>query len=136
MKNIFFCGKLIVNTMPDFHASWENIPIFIKTYNLYKIFYEYLPSFPRKDRYVFGQKCEAVLIEILELIISASNLTRQEKLPILRRASTKLDVLKVLFKLGTDLKIIENKKYQILKNNLEEIGKMLGGWIKTTVNQT
>lgn len=120
--------------MPDFHASWEDIPIFIKTFNLYKTFYEYLPSFPKKDRYIYGQKCESVLIEILEFIILASNLSKQEKLPVLRKASTKIDILKVLFKLGLDLKIIENKKYQILKANLEEVGKMLGGWIKTTMS--
>lgn len=88
--------------------------------------------FPRKDRYVLGQKCEAVLLEILEAAILASSLSKQEKLPILKRASSKIDVLRVLFTLGRDLKIIENKKYQVLENLLSEIGKMFGGWIKTS----
>ena len=92
----------------------------------------FLPSFPKKDRYILGQRCEFVLLDLLESIILASNLSKQEKLPVLRNASTKIDLLRVLFKLGKDLKIIENKKYISLENDITEIGKMLGGWIKTT----
>lgn len=118
--------------MPDFHRSIQDIPIFAKTYELYKTFYSFLPSFPKKERYTLGQRCEIVLLDILELIILASSISKQEKLPVLRKVSTKIDVLKVLFKLGNDLKIVDNKKYQILEQSLNEIGKMVGGWIKTT----
>ena len=79
-----------------------------------------------------GQRCEIVLLDMLEAIIMASNLSKQEKLPVLRKASTKIDLLRVFLKLGKDLKIIENKKYTELENDVAEIGKMLGGWIKTT----
>lgn len=118
--------------MPDFHNSLKNIPIFTKTYELYKVFYGYLSLFPKKDRYTLGQKCGIVLLEILEAVILASSLSKQEKLPILKRASLKVDTLKVLFMLGKDLKVIDNKKYLILDNSLQEIGKMFGGWIKAT----
>ena len=110
------------------------IPVFNKTYELYKTFYGYLATFPKKDRYTLGQKCELVLLDLLEGIILASSLSKEEKLPILKTASLKLDVLKVLFRLGKDLKIIESKKYLILEGFLQEIGKMLGGWIKATSN--
>ena len=71
-------------------------------------------------------------MDLLESIIMASNLSKQEKLPVLRKASLKIDLLRVFFKLGKDLKIIENKKYVELENSITEIGKMVGGWIKTT----
>lgn len=64
----------------------------------------------------------------------AGSLSKQEKLPVLKRASTRLDLVRVLFNLGKDLKTIENKKYLELEANLTEIGKMLGGWIKTTTS--
>jgi len=119
--------------MPDSHnISWQDIPIFTKTYDLYKKFYLYIPTFPRNDRYTFAQRCEVVLLDMLESIILASNLSKKEKLPTLRKASIKLDLLRVLFRLGKDLKIIENKKYISLENDINEIGKMIGGWIKTT----
>lgn len=118
--------------MPNFHASWQDTPIFNRTYGLYKTFYEYLLLFPRKDRYALGQKCETSLLELLEAIILAGNLSKQEKLPVLRRASMRLDIIRLFFKLAKDLKILENKKHQILESQVTEVGKMLGGWIKTT----
>lgn len=69
---------------------------------------------------------------MLEAIILASNISKQEKLSILREVSIKVDLLRVFFRLGKDLKIIENKKYIELENSIIEIGKMVGGWIKTT----
>lgn len=73
-----------------------------------------------------------MLLEILEAIILASNLSKQEKLPVLKKASMKLDVVRVFFKLARDLKILENKKYQVLESKASEIGRMLGGWIKSS----
>lgn len=119
--------------MTSFDSAFTlDIPIFTKTYELYKTFYGYLPTLPKKDRYTLGQKCELLLLDLLEAIILASSLSKEEKLPVLKRASLKLDVLKVLFRLGKDLKVLDNKKYLILESFLQEIGKMLGGWIKTT----
>lgn len=119
--------------MADFNSGISlDIPIFVKTYELYKAFYKYLPSFPKKDRYSLGQRCESALLDLLESIILAGNLARQEKLPTLKHASIKVDLLKVLFRLLKDLKIIDIKKYLTLESSLQEIGKMLGGWIKTT----
>lgn len=95
-------------------------------------FYQYQLHFPKKDRYNIGQKCEKVILEILESIILASQLTKAEKLPALRKASLKLEVLKVLFRLCKDIKILDNKKYLLLETDLQEIGRMLGGWIKAS----
>lgn len=111
-----------------------DIPIFTKTYELYKTFYGYLPTFPKKDRYTLGQKCESILLDLIEAIIYASSLPKQDKLPILKKASLKLDTLKVLFRLGKDLKVVDSKKYLVLEGYLQEIGRMLGGWIKTTAD--
>lgn len=87
---------------------------------------------PRKDRYTLGQKCEIAILEVLESIIIASNLPKQEKLPVLKKASMKLDIVRVFLKLARDVKALENKKYQLLESQTEEIGRMLGGWIKTS----
>lgn len=87
---------------------------------------------PRKDKYTLGQKCEIAILEVLESIIMASNLPKQEKLPVLKQASMKLDLVRVFLKLARDVKALENKKYQLLESQTEEIGRMLGGWIKTS----
>lgn len=72
------------------------------------------------------------MLELLELIMSASQLTKTEKLLVLQNASVKLDLIKVLIRLCKDLKILDNKKYLALQSSLQEIGRMLGGWIKAS----
>jgi len=115
----------------QFSPYQSDTPIFIKTYELYKLFYLYLPTFPKKDRYTLGQKCELALLDILENIIVVGYLSKLEKLPLLRKISIKLDVLKVLFRLGKDIKVIDHKKYLEFENYFMEIGRMIGGWIKS-----
>jgi len=109
-----------------------DIPIFKKIYDMYKDFYNLRLSVPKQDRYTLWQKCESILIEVLEGILFASQQTKLEKLPTLERTSVKLNFLKVCIRLMKDIKAIDAKKYVIIEANLDEIGRMLGGWIKST----
>lgn len=124
--------------MPDTHSDIESIklnldiPVFQKTYDLYKSFYSLILDFPKKDRYTIGQRVENTILDILEKIIAASQLSKSEKVPALQEASIKLDILKVLIRCCKDLKILDNKKYLIFESQVIEIGRMLGGWIKAS----
>ncbi len=46
--------------------------------------------------------------------------------------SIKIDMLKVLLRLAKDCKSIRDKDYIALQLTLQEIGKMLGGWIRAS----
>jgi hypothetical protein len=109
-----------------------DIPIFKKSYDLYKDFYNLRLSVPKQDRYTLWQKCESLLIEVLEGILFASQQSKAEKLPTLEKTSVKLNFLRVCIRLMKDVKAIDAKKYIIIEANLDEIGRMLGGWIKST----
>lgn len=50
----------------------------------------------------------------------------------LQQISTKLDLLKILLRLSKDSQALTDKKYLELQAILQEIGRMLGGWIKST----
>jgi hypothetical protein len=109
-----------------------DIPIFKKSYDLYKDFYNLRLSVPKQDRYTLWQKCESLLIEVLEGVLFASQQSKLEKLPTLEKTSVKLNFLRVCIRLMKDIKAIDAKKYIIIEANLDEIGRMLGGWIKST----
>jgi hypothetical protein len=83
-------------------------------------------------RYTLWQKCENLLIDIIEEILMASQQSKAEKMPTLEKASVKLNFLRICIRLMKDLKAIDTKKYIIIEANLDEIGRMLGGWIKST----
>jgi hypothetical protein len=109
-----------------------DIPIFKETYDLYRTFYSFRLSIPKQDRYTLWQKCETLLLDVLEGIMVAGQTNRLAKLPVLEAASTKLNLLRVFVRLLSDVKAIDNKQYVALEMKVDEIGRMLGGWIKST----
>jgi len=112
-----------------------DIPIFKKIYDLYKTFYGYRDSVTKQDRYTIWQKCENIILDILENILLASQIYKTEKLPILEKVSLKLNFLRVFFRLMKEVKTIDGKKYITLQELVDEIGRMLGGWIKSNKEQ-
>lgn len=109
-----------------------DIPIFKKTYDMYKDFYSLRLSVPKQDRYTLWQKCESILIDVLEGILYASQQTKLDKLPTLEKTSVRLNFLKICIRLMKDIKAIDAKKYIVIEANLDEVGRMLGGWLKST----
>jgi hypothetical protein len=69
-----------------------------------------------------------LFIEIIEAVATASFLSRQEKLPYVRRAIQKLDALKILLMVLWETKALDNNKYGVLSEPLDKISRMLGGW--------
>jgi len=64
-------------------------------------------------------------------MLLASQLPRTEKLPILNGVSAKLNLLRITLRLAKDVQVIDLKKYIALQTIIDEIGRMLGGWIKS-----
>lgn len=108
-----------------------DIPIFKKTYDLYKMFHEYRKVVPKQDRFTIFERSEAAILEVLECIMQASGESKKEKLPTLERGSLKLNMLRVFVRLMKDIKTIDGKKYMNAEAAIDEIGRMLGGWIRS-----
>ncbi len=89
-----------------------------------------ITSFPKTKRYTLGQKLDNVTLDIFELLFSIP--ASKDKISTLQQISTKLDLLKILLRLSKDSQSITDKKYLELQAILQEIGKMLGGWIRST----
>lgn len=94
------------------------------------MWHEFIQHFPQKSRYTLGAKIDSLFLEILELAFTASYLNKQEKLPFIRKTAAKLDVLKFFLQLAWEIKVLDNKKYIALSEQLNEIGRMTGGWIR------
>lgn len=117
--------------MPPPTGFTLEIPIFTKLYDFYKNLSQVITSFPKSKRYSLGKRLDQVALDIIELIITARYLAREQKLPILQKVSIKLDLLKILLRLSQQTKCLDNNKYQELASQIVEVGRMLGGWIKT-----
>ena len=108
-----------------------DIPLLGKLYDFYKILYQYLKLFPKKDRYSLGQKLDTLTLTVFELVLMARSIEKEKKLVYLEKSIVSLDLLKILIRLAKDVHALDNKKYLQLEQALQEIGRMLGGWRKS-----
>ncbi len=113
------------------HMTNNEIPIIVKLSELYKSYYQYLELFPKKDKHSIGIKCEGYIIATLELLLEAGNVPKEQKLALLKKANVKFDALKFFLRTARELKILDNKKYLVLQTHIQEIGRMLGGWLRS-----
>lgn len=109
-----------------------DIPLFKKLYELYQKLHAIRNTIPKQDRYTIWQKCENTLISILEEVLLASQMPKTEKLPIIEKASFDLNLFRIFIRLSREIRAIDDKKYVLLQSDADEIGRMLGGWIKST----
>ena len=107
-----------------------NLPIIQKLVEIYKLWDEFKNHFPKKSRYTLGAKIDTLFIDIIELLFVASYLGKEQKLPYLQKAGGKLDLLKFFLQIAWELKMIDNDRYITLSKQLDEIGRMIGGWIR------
>ncbi|HPN96883.1 MAG TPA: four helix bundle protein [Candidatus Moranbacteria bacterium] len=84
----------------------------------------------KRDRFGIYLKAETIVLEIMEISLSASFELKHNKPALLNSSRIKIEVLKRLFRIMSELEIIEQKKYIELEFDLIEISKMTNGWIK------
>ena len=91
---------------------------------------ERIANFPRSRRPTLGDRLETQLYEVLESLIRA-RYTR-ERLTMLTDINIQLELLRFQFRLAKDLRCIGVESYGYATREVNEIGKLLGGWIKAT----
>jgi hypothetical protein len=108
-----------------------DIPIIKKTSDLYKTFHEYRKIIPKQDRFTIYERTERTMLDILESFLEAGYAKGSVKAASLDKASVKLNILRFFVRTLKETKAIDNKKYIVLQTMIDEIGRMLGGWIRS-----
>ncbi len=106
------------------------LPLLQKLKAVYALWQDTVAHIPKLHRYTFGGKIDRLFLEILEILFRAQYLKPEEKLRYLIAGDGKLDLLKFFLQIGWENKLIDTKKYSALSEELNEIGRMLGGWKK------
>lgn len=103
---------------------------------VYKNWYGYRDSFPKKARYALGDRIEKRFILVLELLYTASYQGPKEKLPTLEKTLSGIDVLKFMLRIAWEVHALDNNKYEVLSEGVQNIGKEVGGWRKGLQTKT
>ena len=109
-----------------------DIPIYHKAYALCRLLYSCHPAIPKTQLYTIWQKCEEISIHILEAIIHTGHTYGAKKAEAICLISERLDLLKTFIRLTREANSISQQKHLEIQNLLQEIGKMVGGWMKAT----
>ena len=113
-------------------ARPADVPLVHSLYQLYQKLHELTLKFPKSQRYTLGSVVQTQLLNSLEGVITAASTNQAEiKVKYLQMVSAKIDLLRLLIRLAKDCRCMSNKDYLDLESNLHEIGRMLGGWIKS-----
>ena len=106
-----------------------------RMYELVKWFLGRLEKFPRSHRYGLGQRIEARLYGVFEGLVQAKYAAGPEKIRTLETANLDLEVLRMLTRLGHELQMLPHKSHGYAAAEINEIGKMVGSWLKQQRSQ-
>jgi len=109
-------------------ASYNDLVIFQKTYDLILWSYPVINQFPKNQRFVLGQQIENILVEMLKKMIHANKERGEKRMDIIKEISINIDELFILFRLSKDLRMVSIKRYGISAEKINEVAKLLGGW--------
>lgn len=85
---------------------------------------------PKGARYTLGARIENHWLDLLEKSFQAYFSVKHEKYERITQCVASHDLLKFLISIAWEAKYISHKQCESLVVQLEEIGKMLGGWQK------
>jgi hypothetical protein len=83
---------------------------------------------PKSQRFTFGQRIDAITLDILQQIIRAIH--TQDKKAYLDEINLTLEELRVLWRLVQKRGWISLRQLDFVQGKLDEAGRMVGGWMK------
>ena len=106
----------------------NEITILPKLYDLMLWYSGKFANYPKKYKYNLGERIFSLQINTLEKIIEARY--SKSKTHFLKGVNLNLEKMRFLVRLSKDTCSITIAEYEFMSKEIDEIGKMTGGWIK------
>ncbi len=87
-------------------------------------------KFPRAQKFLLGDRIQSAALDILEGLVEATY--TRNRAPVLRSVNLKLEKLRLLIRLASDLQILDLRRYEHAARTIDEIGRLVGGWLKAS----
>jgi hypothetical protein len=111
----------------------ENMKVYQKWEDMAKYVYIALQSYPKSEKFTIATDTRNALMLVGRYIYRANNVPKVERRKAIEEADLALVDLKLLIRLGMALEFMPLKKHEIASAQAVEIGRMLGGWLKSTI---
>ena len=103
-------------------------PVITKIRDLMTWLLERIAGFPRTHRTVLGTRIGNLVLDVLEKLLEAAY--SGEKKELLRRANLDFEKLRHLLRSSYELKCLSLRQYEFVAREIDEVGRMVGGWMK------
>jgi len=120
-------GGLGENPPTDSMANSDNVLTKIQDLLMYLV--PQLNKFPRSQKFVLGDRIQRKVMDVQECCLRAYY--GRSKRSELMEANLQLEVIRHLVRLSYSLRLISSKAYGVISSKIDEIGRMIGGWIKS-----
>lgn len=107
-----------------------DVPLFDRIYALCKLLDTYALKIPKVKRYTLWMECQRSALALLRNSITVRHYFGAKQREPLQQVSIELDMLKVFIRLAKETGAINAKQYVTIEGLLQQIGKMVGGWLK------
>ena len=112
----------------------QSSPIFSKSYDFLLWLLQHTEKYPKSERFRMAKRLEDGAFLLHETLVEATKAAAcEEKLKV---ADVVLIKLKLYVRLGHDRKLLSLSQYEHASRMLLEIGKLLGGWLRSCTSQT
>jgi len=109
----------------------ETLPLINRAYDVYKLVVDITNHTEKRWRYSLGASLEESILDCLSELVMAKNAPKPMKSAYLLKASGHNEVAILKLRLFLELKIANETKIFQTQSALLEVGRMLGGWIKS-----
>src|SRR5262245_7427163 len=107
----------------------QDMQVIDRTYEFTVWTCEHIARFNRAHRFTLGDRLERQVNRVLEGLLRA-RYDRRERLCLLRQVNVELELLRFQFRLARDLKCLSLDSYGYSARVVNEVGQMVGGWLK------
>ena len=105
-------------------------PIFTRTSDFILWLLNHTEKFPKNERFRMAKRLEDSVFNFYELLIEATRSTRRKR-SLLIKADIELEKLRLYVRMSQQRKLTSHSQYRFASGALVEVGKLLGGWLKT-----
>ena len=102
-----------------------------KCYELVVWSCKHLAKFPKSYRFTLGNDLERRLYVTLEYLIRA-RYDSSNRIQLLQAINLELELLRFQFRLAKDLKCLSIESYGFAARSVDEVGRLVGGWLKSS----
>ncbi|NWJ96950.1 MAG: diversity-generating retroelement protein Avd [Chloroflexi bacterium] len=112
----------------------DDMVIFTRTFDLLTWLLPVAERFPSAQRFVVTARLTSAALDFQETLFEANARRGEQRLAFLRSADAQLNKLRLYLRLAYHWHWLNAGQYEHVSKMIEEIGRLLGGWLRLSSN--